>query len=41
MAYVALERTEEARTILTRAIELGEGRTIPQLDLAREALAAL
>ncbi len=41
MAYVALERIEEARTILTRAIELGEGRTIPQLDLAREALAAL
>lgn len=41
MVYAALERIEEARTTLTRAIELGEGRAIPQLEEARAALDAL
>ncbi len=41
MAYIALERTEDARTALTRSIELGQGRSIPQLDEARTALEGL
>jgi predicted Zn-dependent protease len=41
MTYVALEMTDRARETLGRAVELGEGTALPQVERAREALAAL
>lgn len=42
MTYAALERTEEARAALTRALEIaGENSTLPQMQTARETLAKL
>ena len=41
MAYADLGRTEKAISQLQRAIELGEGRDLPQLERARERLTAL
>lgn len=41
ITYVALERPEDARRILTRALEIAGDSDLPQFDQAREALAAL
>lgn len=42
MAYAALERSAQARTALTRALEIaGENSTLPQMNTARETLATL
>ena len=40
-AYAALGRGEDARAALERALEVGGGRPLPQLDRARAALDAL
>jgi len=41
MTYLALERTDEARATLTRALDIAGDRDLPQFDRAREALAGL
>lgn len=41
MTYVALERTDEARAALTRALEIAADSDLPQFDRARETLATL
>ena len=42
MTYVALERPEDARAALTRALEVaGENSTLPQMKIAQETLATL
>jgi Flp pilus assembly protein TadD len=41
MTYVALERTEDARETLTRALEIAGDMPLPQFDVAREALSKL
>ncbi|WP_299733746.1 tetratricopeptide repeat protein [uncultured Tateyamaria sp.] len=42
MTYVALERPEDAKVALTRALEVaGENSTLPQMEIARETLATL
>lgn len=41
MTYVALDRTEEARATLTRALEIAGDSELPQFDRAREALSGL
>ena len=41
MTYIALERPEDARAALSRAIQLGQGRIVPQLEAAQRALDAL
>ena len=41
MTYAALDRGEEAIEALTRAIELGEGRDLPQMAVAAEKIAEL
>lgn len=41
MTYAALGRVEDARTTLTRALELADESPLPQFDAAREALAGL
>jgi predicted Zn-dependent protease len=41
MTYVALERTDEARATLTRALEIAGDSTLPQFDRAREVLSGL
>jgi tetratricopeptide (TPR) repeat protein len=41
MTYIALERIEEGRAMLERAVAAGAGREIPQVIRAREALEAL
>lgn len=38
MTYAALERPEEAITALERAIALGQGRDLPQLEVARTTI---
>lgn len=41
MTYLALDRTEQARATLTRALEIAGDSDLPQFDRAREALAGL
>ena len=41
MTYAALERTQEARETLTRALEIAGDRPLPQFDVARETLEKL
>ncbi|WP_371158439.1 tetratricopeptide repeat protein [Jannaschia sp. 2305UL9-9] len=41
MAYAALERPEEARAALQRAVDLGGDQPLPQLGIAREVLEGL
>ena len=41
MTYLALDRAEEARAALTRALEIAGDSDLPQFDRAREALAGL
>jgi len=42
MTYTAMGRTEDARRQLTRALELSEGRNLPQqMQTARETLETL
>ncbi len=41
MTYLALERTEDARETLTRALEIAGDMPLPQFDVAREALSKL
>ncbi len=41
LAYAAKGQTEQARTVLTRAVELSVGRTLPQFQTARDTLAGL
>lgn len=41
MTYAALDRRDEAIASLTRALELGEGRTMPQMETARTTLEEL
>lgn len=38
MTHLALEQTEEARTMLERVVEIGEDRALPQAAQARETL---
>jgi predicted Zn-dependent protease len=41
LTYVALNRPEEARTVLTRALEIAGDTPLPQFEAARKALADL
>jgi tetratricopeptide (TPR) repeat protein len=41
MTYLALGRQEEAKAVLSRAVELAGDRDIQQIDLARDALAEI
>ncbi|SHF86800.1 Flp pilus assembly protein TadD, contains TPR repeats [Loktanella atrilutea] len=41
LAYAAKGQTKQARTVLTRAVELSAGRTLPQFQTARDTLAGL
>ncbi|ETX13226.1 hypothetical protein OCH239_12675 [Roseivivax halodurans JCM 10272] len=41
MTYAALERSEEARETLQRAVDAAEGQSLPQIDQARETLEGL
>ncbi len=41
LAYAKLGLVDEARTSLTRAIELGGDQNLPEIAEAKEALAAL
>lgn len=41
MTLNALERAQDARRVLTRAVMLGAGKGLPQMDTAREVLAGL
>jgi len=41
MVYAALDRKDPAIEALTRALQLGEGRNLPQMAVARETLEAL
>ncbi len=41
MTYAALDRSEEARETLQRAVDAAEGQSLPQIDRARETLEGL